>query len=48
MPLIVLTADASTPTRRAIEALGVTHLAIKPFDLVELRAVVERVVPSVS
>lgn len=41
MPLIVLTADASVPTRRAIEALGVTHLAIKPFDLVELRAVVE-------
>jgi CheY-like chemotaxis protein len=41
MPLIVLTADASAATRRAIEALGVTHLAIKPFDLVELRAVVE-------
>jgi CheY-like chemotaxis protein len=41
MPVIVLTADASVPTRRAIEALGVTHLAIKPFDLVELRAVVE-------
>ena len=41
MPVIVLTADASAPTRRAIEALGVTHLAIKPFDLVELRAVVE-------
>ena len=41
MPVIVLTADASLPTRRAIEALGVTHLAIKPFDLVELRAVVE-------
>lgn len=41
MPVIVLTADASVPTRRAIEALGVTHLAIKPFDLAELRAVVE-------
>lgn len=41
MPVIVLTADASVPTRRAIEALGVTHLAIKPFDLVELRLVVE-------
>ncbi|MEO5841846.1 MAG: response regulator [Acidimicrobiales bacterium] len=41
MPVIVLTADASVPTRRAIEALGVTHLAIKPFDLIELRAVVE-------
>jgi DNA-binding response OmpR family regulator len=41
MPLIVLTADASAATRRAVEALGVTHLAIKPFDLVELRAVVE-------
>jgi CheY-like chemotaxis protein len=41
MPVIVLTADASAQTRRAIEALGVTHLAIKPFDLVELRVVVE-------
>ena len=41
MPMIVLTADASRATRRAVEALGVTHLAIKPFDLVELRAVVE-------
>ena len=41
MPVIVLTADASVPTRRAIEALGVTHLAVKPFDLVELRVVVE-------
>jgi CheY-like chemotaxis protein len=43
MPVIVLTADASAPTRRAIEALGVTHLAIKPFDLAELRVVVEGV-----
>jgi CheY-like chemotaxis protein len=42
MPVIVLTADAATATRRAIEALGVAHLAIKPFDLVELRTVVER------
>jgi CheY-like chemotaxis protein len=41
IPVIVLTADAATATRRAIEALGVAHLAIKPFDLVELRAVVE-------
>ncbi|MEO8693872.1 MAG: response regulator [Acidimicrobiales bacterium] len=40
-PVIVLTADASVSTRRAVEALGVTHLAIKPFDLVELRGVVE-------
>jgi CheY-like chemotaxis protein len=45
MPVIVLTADASAGTRRAIEALGVAHLAIKPFDLVELRAVVERLLP---
>jgi CheY-like chemotaxis protein len=42
MPVVVLTADAAMATRRAIEALGVAHLAIKPFDLVELRAVVER------
>jgi CheY-like chemotaxis protein len=41
MPVIVLTADASAATRRAVEALRVTHLAIKPFDLAELRAVVE-------
>jgi CheY-like chemotaxis protein len=42
VPMVVLTADASMATRRAIEALGVAHLAVKPFDLAELRAVVER------
>jgi DNA-binding response OmpR family regulator len=41
MPVVVLTADASVATRRAVEAVGVAHLAIKPFDLFELRAVVE-------
>jgi CheY-like chemotaxis protein len=46
MPVIVLTADASSSTRRSIEALGVTHLAIKPFDLVELRSVVEDLLPT--
>ena len=46
MPVIVLTADASISTRRSIEALGVTHLAIKPFDLVELRSVVEDLLPT--
>jgi CheY-like chemotaxis protein len=42
VPVIVLTADAAMATRRAIEALGVAHLAIKPFDLVQLRAIVEQ------
>ena len=47
VPLIVLTADASKSTRRIIEALGVTHLAVKPFDLVELREFVDRLLPAV-
>ena len=46
VPVIVLTADASNTTRRTIEVLGVTHLAIKPFDLVELRSIVENVLPT--
>ena len=46
MPVIVLTADASSSTRRSIEALGVTHLVIKPFDLIELRSVVEDLLPT--
>lgn len=41
VPIVVLTADASIATRRAIESFGVAHLAVKPFDLVELRVVVE-------
>jgi len=47
VPVIVLTADASKSTRRNIEALGVTHLAIKPFDLVELRELVDSLLPAV-
>lgn len=41
VPIVVLTADASVATRRVVEAFGVAHLAVKPFDLVELREVVE-------
>ena len=42
VPIVVLTADASIATRRTIESFGVAHLAVKPFDLIELRIVVER------
>ena len=42
IPIVVLTADASVATRRASTALDVAHLATKPFDLMQLRAVVER------
>ena len=47
IPVIVLTADASKSARRTIEALGITHLAVKPFDLVELRALVDSLLPAV-